>query len=758
MISSVLILLVLLSVSHVGAEQQAPGTSSLRWVTTGVSTAELRADNITNGGFAGNGAMTWDVYFRFPVSVAAPYPGVSITPGPLFVAQSSCGFTTNVTVGAPSEPGGTGDRGVLINGFCSSGIANNPVTGSDILVATVNLTGCPGQSFVMDLDTGAAVFGSGVTQIVDTFPDPYVLTAQNLTDGSPICSATCFATADNGTTVFASADAHAVQQAVDAASAGGTVKVAGICVGVESRAGTDQSVYIDKTLTLAGGYATSNWTTSQPLTQPTILDAAGAGRVIYASQDLIVTDMTLQNGNIAGNGGGVYSAGALTLTHVSVLSCTATGLGGGVYVNGAAQFDGGVIESNSSSAQFGGGFWANSSLVLTDTLVLGNTALNSAGGGGVLGAAVLHGGLFRNNQSTGGGAGALYANGSVDLTGTQFINNRGLNGGAGALFLPNGSSTIVNALFAGNQAKDPGAAIQFVSPGVLTILYTTITSPTLNSKSAIAAGAGTVNIKDTIISGHAIGIDATGTGTVSEDYNLFYGNSADRSGSVTSGGHSLVGDPAFANPAAFNYHLTAASAAINRGVDAGIYVDFEGDPRPRAGGFDIGYDESPFSSGYDIGNRVFLDENRNGLQDSLEPGIAGVSVSIFEGAGAFIATTATEASGYYRFDGLPAGNYVIRIGASNFAAGQALFGLISGTPDETDPNAGADRNDNGIGTTPGAFGIASGVIHVGPGLQPVGESDLGPGDAVIPDELANLTIDFAFVQQAASLYLPLISR
>ena len=243
--------------------------------------------------------MTWDVYFRFPVSVAAPYPGVSITPGPLFVAQSSCGFTTNVTVGAPSEPGGTGDRGVLINGFCSSGIANNPVTGSDILVATVNLTGCPGQPFVMDLDTGAAVFGSGVTQIVDTFPDPYVLTAQNLTDGSPICSATCFATADNGTTVFASADAHAVQQAVDAASAGGTVKVAGTCVGVETRAGTDQSTYIDKTLTLAGSYATSNWTTSQPLTQPTILDAAGAGRVIYASQDLTVTDMTLQNGNIA---------------------------------------------------------------------------------------------------------------------------------------------------------------------------------------------------------------------------------------------------------------------------------------------------------------------------------------------------------------------------------------------------------------------------------------------------------------------------
>ena len=269
--------------------------------------------------------MTWDVYFRFPVSVAAPYPGVSITPGPLFVAQSPCGFTTNVTVGAPSEPGGTGDRGVLINGFCSSGIANNPVTGNDILVATVHLTGCPSQRFVMDLDTGAAVFGSGVTQIVDTFPDPYVLTAQDLTDGSPMCSApVCFATADDGTTVFASANAHAVQQAVDAASPGGTVKVAGTCVGVESRAGTDQSTYISKTLTLSGGYTTTNWTTSQPLTQPTVIDAAGGGRVIFATQNLTVTALTLQNGNVAGNGGGLLAGAALVLSSVDVYSNTAT--------------------------------------------------------------------------------------------------------------------------------------------------------------------------------------------------------------------------------------------------------------------------------------------------------------------------------------------------------------------------------------------------------------------------------------------------
>ena len=56
--SLLVITLLLLGVTYVGAEQRAPGSPSLRWVTTSATTAELRADNITNGGVAGNGAMT----------------------------------------------------------------------------------------------------------------------------------------------------------------------------------------------------------------------------------------------------------------------------------------------------------------------------------------------------------------------------------------------------------------------------------------------------------------------------------------------------------------------------------------------------------------------------------------------------------------------------------------------------------------------------------------------------------------------------
>jgi hypothetical protein len=87
-----------------------------------------------------------------------------------------------------------------------------------------------------------------------------------------------------------------------------------------------------------------------------------------------------------------------------------------------------------------------------------------------------------------------------------------------------------------------------------------------------------------------------------EDYNLFFGNGTNTLGSgLTSGGHSLAGNPKFVNPAAGDYHLSAGSAAINAGVDAGVYTDYDGQPRPLGGGFDIGFDEY-----INLPNRLYL--------------------------------------------------------------------------------------------------------------------------------------------------------
>ncbi|MBP7627364.1 MAG: carboxypeptidase regulatory-like domain-containing protein, partial [Zoogloea sp.] len=62
-----------------------------------------------------------------------------------------------------------------------------------------------------------------------------------------------------------------------------------------------------------------------------------------------------------------------------------------------------------------------------------------------------------------------------------------------------------------------------------------------------------------------------------------------------------------------------------------------------------------------IGDRVWLDTNKNGVQDSGEAGVAGVTVKLLNAAGAEVATATTDANGNYLFQGLVPGNYSVKV-------------------------------------------------------------------------------------------------
>ena len=65
-----------------------------------------------------------------------------------------------------------------------------------------------------------------------------------------------------------------------------------------------------------------------------------------------------------------------------------------------------------------------------------------------------------------------------------------------------------------------------------------------------------------------------------------------------------------------------------------------------------------------IGDYVWLDSNGNGLQDSGETGVGGVTVDLLNAAGtSVIAVTATNASGFYQFTGLLPGTYEVKFAA-----------------------------------------------------------------------------------------------
>lgn len=59
------------------------------------------------------------------------------------------------------------------------------------------------------------------------------------------------------------------------------------------------------------------------------------------------------------------------------------------------------------------------------------------------------------------------------------------------------------------------------------------------------------------------------------------------------------------------------------------------------------------------GNRVWIDANRNGLQDAGEVGFAGATVRIYTEDGQPVAETQTNDEGIYNFDGLNPGRYYI---------------------------------------------------------------------------------------------------
>ncbi|MCS6836523.1 MAG: GEVED domain-containing protein [Anaerolineae bacterium] len=163
-----------------------------------------------------------------------------------------------------------------------------------------------------------------------------------------------------------------------------------------------------------------------------------------------------------------------------------------------------------------------------------------------------------------------------------------------------------------------------------------------------------------------------------------------------------------------------------------------------------------------LGNRVWLDPNNNGQQDTGENGIANVRVSLYRDVdnngipdGPAIQTTLTDANGYYLFDNLPPGRYIVGLDNSNFGPSQPLNGLISSTyngPSSNDggynaptvSNARNDRLDNGRDTLNPTFGLLSHTIELARTAEPVGETDIGPQGigAGGQDNSSNLTIDF----------------
>ena len=151
-----------------------------------------------------------------------------------------------------------------------------------------------------------------------------------------------------------------------------------------------------------------------------------------------------------------------------------------------------------------------------------------------------------------------------------------------------------------------------------------------------------------------------------------------------------------------------------------------------------------------LGNRIWYDTDNDGEFDADESGVeAGITVNLLDSGGNTI-TTATTAGGYYLFENLPPGDYIVEIPSTEFESGDTLHKHLSSSPTESDPDADNDNNDNGLNDTiPETGGIRSGVVTLSDDGEPTSETSTGSGsadnDGDANDNDSNLSVDFGLV-------------
>jgi hypothetical protein len=153
-----------------------------------------------------------------------------------------------------------------------------------------------------------------------------------------------------------------------------------------------------------------------------------------------------------------------------------------------------------------------------------------------------------------------------------------------------------------------------------------------------------------------------------------------------------------------------------------------------------------------VGNYVFMDNDDSGTFNAGDMAIPNVTVQLYAaganyGVDAPLLTDVTDPSGYYYFDQLNAGDYVVFIPALNFNAGGALVNKESVPGANTNDT---DNDDNGQDTKVNG-GIRSNPFTLTPNALPTNESGAGGSGTGTPaytglldDNNVNETIDFGF--------------
>lgn len=292
--------------------------------------------------------------------------------------------------------------------------------------------------------------------------------------------------------------------------------------------------------------------------------------------NLIARNSAAGPGPLVEGGGGLFSESEeAEILHNHIVSNTADSFGGGALLTTGSGYlvQGNVVQAN--SAPYGGGIFA----------------LDSTG-------AVQANWIISNSAQTRGGGLYLYANAVLRVDANLILSNTVTSGDAGGICVRSIGPpiTLTNQIVAHNWAANgaDGVLVSF-SHDVRFLNNTVVDNGEPGAGQGLAASTGTtVTLVNNLLVGHSVAISVTAATAhlpAYLDYNGYYDNDTDTVG-VSWGANHVADDPGFVNRAAGNYHLDPTSPMVNAGDDSlNVRRDFDRDPRPAAGGMDIGADE-----------------------------------------------------------------------------------------------------------------------------------------------------------------------
>jgi hypothetical protein len=420
-----------------------------------------------------------------------------------------------------------------------------------------------------------------------------------------------------------------IQEAIDAASAGDVIKIAGTqyaeSIAVETPNLTIEGGYAGATGDVYAAGSPGEFDAPDPEAYPTIVEGSSDAAVLelHGPGNARVAGLTLRgglhgifaegfpveahsltvescviegNGDPSVEGGGVLGWMPIVL-RATIVRDNVADRGAGLALDAGVVVEGCLIEGNVGHGDHGGGLYAAGDVRISDSVIRGNRTGESAGygwGGGVLvfndgTVATLHGNLITGNFAPTHGSGLFIDDGASALVENDLVVDNECGSGTGAAVYVDGledvgsgsTADLVNVTIAGHPCSG-GNAILVERDSTVTVSSSIVWD---NGGSSFAVDGSSLTVR------------------YSDVEDLASMDAAD-------GGGNLAVDPLFGDASTSDYHLRSTSgrpdatgACVVDGetspcIDAGDPAGaFEQEPQPNGGRVDMGaYGNTPLAS------------------------------------------------------------------------------------------------------------------------------------------------------------------